>query len=63
MVMGLPEGIASRILLRDEPRGNHTDVGHPVSLSLNIIGERWAKLTLDQPPKIEDVHGRVPARP
>ena len=25
--------------------------------------EKWAKLTLDQPLKIDDVHGRAPARP
>lgn len=43
-VMDLPEGAVNRIPLRDEPQGNHTDVGRP-------------------PLKIDDVHGRAPARP
>lgn len=63
MVMDPPEGVVSRTLSRDGQWENHTDVGHLVSLLLNIITARWAKLTLNQPLKIDDVHGRAPARP
>lgn len=44
-VMDLPEGAVSWIPLRDEPQGNHTGAGRPVSLLLNIRRARWAKLT------------------
>lgn len=63
MVMDPPEGVVSRTLSWHGQWENRTDVGHPVRLSLNIIRAGWAKLTLGQPLKIDDVDGRAPARP